>query len=155
MPLHRMKLFLLLRAQSNTLNAKFRNTVTTVWWCTQQILKTTEQLPFPRRKTTLSTKRLTKKKIGSAIASERENGSSMTKKYRTTQVRFQAIRFRGGDFSNIWRSSLITDSLLRERWSILHNTAVTKQCTKKWPYISNGVFGIVQNHGEKSNVRRY
>jgi len=90
-----MKLFLLLRAQSNTLNAKFPNAVTTVWWCTQQILKTTEQLPFPRRRTTLSTKRLTNKKIQSTIASERKNGSSMTKKYRTTQVRFQAIRLRG------------------------------------------------------------
>ena len=150
-----MKLFLLLRAQSNILNAKFPNAVTTVWWCTEQILKTTEQLPFPRRQTTLSTKRLTNKKIGSTIASERKNGSSMTKNYRTTQIRIQAIRLRGGDFSNIWRSSLISDSLLKERWSILDNTAVTKQWTEKWPYIANSVFRIVQNRDEKRYFRRF
>jgi len=29
-----------------------------------------------------------------------------------------------------------------------HNTAVTNQLTAKWPYITNAVFWIVQNHGE-------
>ena len=33
-------------------------------------------------------------------------------------------------------------------YSILHNTAVTKQRTVKWPYIANDVFRIVQNHVE-------
>jgi len=56
-------------------------------------------------------------------------------------------KFRGGDFSKIFWSSIITGLLLQERWSILHNTAVTKQWTAKWPYIANAVFRIVQNHG--------
>jgi len=34
-----------------------------------------------------------------------------------------------GDFSKIFQLILITGSLLSERWSILHNTAVTKQWT--------------------------
>jgi len=50
----------------------------------------------------------------------------------------------GGDFSDILQSSLITGSLLWEKWSILHNTAVTKQWTAKWPYISNAIFRLVQ-----------
>jgi len=54
-------------------------------------------------------------------------------------------KLRGGDFSNIcW----ITASLLKERWRILHNTAVTKQWTAKWPYIANVVFRIVKNYDE-------
>ena len=65
------------------------------------------------------------------------------------------IRLRGGDFSNIWSSSLTTALLLQERWSILHNTSVTKQWTKIWPYIANGVFRIVQNHSEKSYFCRF
>jgi len=61
-----------------------------------------------------------------------------------------ASEFRGGgDFSNIWWSSLIMASLLWERWGILHNKSVTKQWMKKWPYIANVVFWIVQYYGEK------
>jgi len=55
----------------------------------------------------------------------------------------------GGDFSNIWQSSLITSSLLYATWSIRHHTAVTMQWTSKWPYIAKVVVRIVQNHGEK------
>jgi len=40
------------------------------------------------------------------------------------------------------------------RFSVLSQTAVTKQLTAKWPYISNAVFPILQNHGEKSCFRR-
>jgi len=35
-----------------------------------------------------------------------------------------ASKVRGSDFSNVWLSSRITGSLLYERWSALHNTAV-------------------------------
>ena len=42
------------------------------------------------------------------------------------------------------QESLITSSLLQETWSKLHNTAVTKQWTSKWPYIANAVFRIVK-----------
>jgi len=38
---------------------------------------------------------------------------------------------------------------------MLHNTAVTKQWTAKWPYITKVVFRIVQNHGEKSYFCRF
>jgi len=31
---------------------------------------------------------------------------------------------------------------------MLHNTAVTKQRSTKWPYIESAVFRIVQNNGE-------
>jgi len=31
---------------------------------------------------------------------------------------------------------------------MLHNTAVTKQCTTKWPHIANAVFRIKKNHSE-------
>jgi len=44
-----------------------------------------------------------------------------------------ASKATGGDFSNLWWSRLITASLLWEGWSILRNTAVTKQKTTKWP----------------------
>ena len=46
-------------------------------------------------------------------------------------------KVRGGDFSNIWQSSLITGSLRDE---VLHNTAVRKQWTTEQPYIANVVF---------------
>jgi len=36
-----------------------------------------------------------------------------------------------------------------------HDTAVTKQCTAKWPYIANAVFRIVQNNGEFSYFGRF
>jgi len=38
---------------------------------------------------------------------------------------------------------------------MLHNTAVTKQWTAKWPYTANAIFGIVKNHGEKSYFCRF
>jgi len=37
---------------------------------------------------------------------------------------------------------------------MLHCTAVTKQWTAKWLYVTNAVFRIVQNHGGKSYFRR-
>jgi len=42
------------------------------------------------------------------------------------------------------QESLTTNSLLQETGRILHNTAVTKQWTSKWPYIANAVFRIVK-----------
>jgi len=42
------------------------------------------------------------------------------------------------------QESLTTSSLLQETGSILHNTAVTKQWTSKWPYIAIVVFRIVK-----------
>jgi len=38
---------------------------------------------------------------------------------------------------------------------MLHNSAVTKQWTAKWPYIAIAVSRIVQNHGEQSSSRRF
>jgi len=38
---------------------------------------------------------------------------------------------------------------------MLHCTAVTKQCTAKWPYVANVVLRIVQNHEDKSYFRRF
>ena len=58
-----------------------------------------------------------------------------------------ASNFMEGYFSCIWWSTLITGSLLWERWSVLHNTAVTRQLTPKWPHIVNPVFRIVQTYG--------
>jgi len=34
------------------------------------------------------------------------------------------------------------------KYSLLDNTAVTKQVTAKWPDIANAVFRIVKNYGE-------
>jgi len=34
------------------------------------------------------------------------------------------------------------------KYSLLDNTAVTKQSPAKWPDIANAVFRIVQNYGE-------
>ena len=75
--------------------------------------------------------------------------------WSVSQGRIQPVSLGGGDFSKIWLSSIIAGSLLQERWSILHNTAVTKQWAAKWPYTGNAVFRIVQNHGEKSCFRRF
>jgi len=61
---------------------------------------------------------------------------------------YSQYKVRGGDFSNIWWSSLITDPLQQERWSALHNTAVIKQWTTKWSYIVNVVFRIAKNYGK-------
>jgi len=69
-----------------------------------------------------------------------------------------ASKFREGDFSNIWQSSLITSSLLQETSNILHNTAVTKQWTSKCQdngrpidfFVANAVSRIVQSYGEKT-----
>jgi len=41
------------------------------------------------------------------------------------------------------------------KYSLLHDTAVTKQWTAKYPYIANAVFRIVHSHGEKSYFRRF
>jgi len=38
---------------------------------------------------------------------------------------------------------------------MLHNTAVTKEWTAKWPSIANAVFWIVQNNSKKSYFRRF
>jgi len=35
-----------------------------------------------------------------------------------------ASKFGGGDFSNVWQSSLIMRDHCKERWIILHNIAV-------------------------------
>ena len=59
------------------------------------------------------------------------------------QWRIQPVRFVGGVLNSIWQSSLITASLLYKRWSILHNTHVTKQWTTQWPYIANAIFRII------------
>jgi len=58
------------------------------------------------------------------------------------QRRIQTERWGGSDFSNI----LVVKSHCG--FSVLHNTAVTKLLTAKWPYIANAVFRIVKNHGE-------
>jgi len=50
------------------------------------------------------------------------------------QGRIQPVSIGGGDFSDIWQSSLITGSLLWKRWSILSNTVVMKQCKQKALY---------------------
>jgi len=59
------------------------------------------------------------------------------------QWRIQPVRLVGGVLNSIWQSSLITASLLYKRWSILHNTHVTKQWTTQWPYIANAIFRII------------
>jgi len=41
------------------------------------------------------------------------------------------------------------------KYSLLHDTAVTKQWTAKYPYIANAVFRIVHSHGGKSYFRRF
>ena len=50
-----------------------------------------------------------------------------------------ASKFKGRGISVIFggQVSLCIYSLLQERWSILHNIAVTKKWTTKWPYIAN------------------
>jgi len=40
------------------------------------------------------------------------------------QGRIQPVSLGRVYFSDIWHSSLITGSLLQERWSLFHNTAV-------------------------------
>ena len=67
----------------------------------------------------------------------------------------QPVRLGGGDFNIIWKSSLITASLLWERWSMFPNTAVTKQWMTKWSYTANAVFRIVQNDSKQSYFRRF
>jgi len=61
-----------------------------------------------------------------------------------------AGKVRGGAISVIIGSQVsLTASLLQARRSMLHNTAVTKQWTTKWPYIANVVFSeLVQIYGE-------
>jgi len=69
---------------------------------------------------------------------------------------YLASKFRGGRFQ--WYLALKSHyefTTLRKMLSIPHNTAVTKQFTVQWPYISKGVFGIAQNHGKKGNFRRF
>ena len=62
-----------------------------------------------------------------------------------------ASKVRGGGAISvifIRQPSLTTGSQLQERWSIIHNTAMTKQSTAKLPYNANVIFRIVQNHGK-------
>ena len=62
----------------------------------------------------------------------------------------QPVGLLGHDFSNIWYAILISSSLhyCKVRWSMLRDTAVTKQWTAKWPYFANVVFWIVKKHWE-------
>jgi len=54
----------------------------------------------------------------------------------------------GGDSSNIWESQVSLRVHCCKLDEVIHNTAVTKQWTAKWPYIANAVFQIVQKPGE-------
>jgi len=56
----------------------------------------------------------------------------------------------GDDFSNIWYAILISSSLhyCKVRWSMIRDTAVTKQWIAKWPDFANAIFWIVKKHWE-------
>jgi len=62
---------------------------------------------------------------------------------------------RGGAISVIFGNQVLLRVHYRKRDEVFFTTLLWQKMDGKWPYIANGVFRIVQNHGEKNYFRRF